>query len=146
MLIISRSTIHYSAALLAAMISLIGLQECTLQDNEAGKPNIVFIMIDDLGYGDLGCYGNRSILTPNIDRLASKGLRFTDFHSNGPMCTPTRAAFVTGMYQHRLGTKFEAALSGKTEHNQGSRIRGLEYYHLGHYTRISFQVKFQRSP
>ena len=119
MLITSRSTLSYSAALLAVMISLICIPGCTTQDNEAGKPNIVYIMIDDLGYGDLGCYGNRFNLTPNIDHLAVRGLRFTDFHSNGPMCTPTRAAFMTGMYQHRLGRKFEAALSGKTEHDQG---------------------------
>ena len=85
MLITSRSTLSYSAALLAVMISLICIPGCTKQDNEAGKPNIVYIMIDDLGYGDLGCYGNRFNLTPNIDRLADRGLRFTDFHSNGPM-------------------------------------------------------------
>ena len=65
------------------------------------------------------------LLTPNIDHLAEMGLRFTDFHSNGPMCTPTRAAFMTGMYQHRLGAKFEAALSGKTERDQGMPFGAL---------------------
>jgi arylsulfatase A-like enzyme len=119
MLVTSRSTLYHAAALLAVMISMICIPGCMTQENGAGKPNIVFIMIDDLGYGDLGCYGNRFNLTPNIDRLAEQGLRFTDFHSNGPMCTPTRAAFMTGMYQHRLGRKFEAALSGKTQHDQG---------------------------
>lgn len=83
------------------------------------KPNIVFIMIDDLGYGDVGCYGSLNNLTPNIDRLAASGLKFIDYHSNGPMCTPTRAAFMSGMYQHRMGEKFERALSGKQEHDQG---------------------------
>ena len=62
----------------------------------AAKPNIVIILIDDLGYGDIGCYGNKQNATPNIDRLAERGLRFTDFHSNGPMCSPTRAALLTG--------------------------------------------------
>ena len=119
MLISSRSSIGYAVHLLAVMISLICIPGCTSQENDAGKPNIVFIMIDDLGYGDLGCYGNPFNLTPNIDRLADKGLRFTDYHSNGPMCTPTRAAFLTGMYQQRLGRKFEAPLSGKTQQNQG---------------------------
>lgn len=62
------------------------------------NPNIILILADDLGYGDLGCYGNPVNQTPNIDRLAREGMRFTDFHSNGPMCSPTRAALLTGLY------------------------------------------------
>ncbi len=85
----------------------------------AGKPNIVLILADDLGYGDLGCYGNAHNATPNIDALARDGLKFTDFHSNGPMCTPTRAALLTGLYQHRFGQAFEGALSGKTGYDHG---------------------------
>ena len=80
--------------------------------SEERPPNFVIILADDLGYGDLGCYGNARNRTPNIDRLAAEGLRFTDFHANGPMCTPTRAALLTGRYQHRFGPEFEAALSG----------------------------------
>jgi arylsulfatase A-like enzyme len=75
------------------------------------KPNFVVFMIDDLGYGDVGCYDGW-LKTPNIDQLAKRGIRFTDFHSNGPMCSPTRAAFMTGCYQNRLGRKFESALGG----------------------------------
>lgn len=67
----------------------------------AKRPNIILIMADDLGYGSLGCYGSKEISTPNIDRLAASGMRFTDFHSNGPMCSPTRAALMTGRYQQR---------------------------------------------
>jgi len=66
------------------------------------KPNIVIIVADDLGYGDLTCYGS-SIRTPNIDRLANEGTRFTDFHSNGSVCSPTRCALMTGRYQQRAG-------------------------------------------
>ncbi len=66
-------------------------------------PNIILIMADDLGYGDVGCYGNKIINTPHIDALAKEGMRFTDFHSNGPMCSPTRAALLTGRYQQRCG-------------------------------------------
>lgn len=66
-------------------------------------PNIVLIMADDLGYGDLSCYGNPSIQTPNIDQLAAEGIRFTDYHSNGAVCSPTRAALLSGMYQQRVG-------------------------------------------
>jgi arylsulfatase A len=65
------------------------------------QPNIVLILADDLGYGSVGCYGNKVVQTPHIDRLAASGTRCTDFHSNGPMCTPTRAALLTGRYQQR---------------------------------------------
>ncbi|MCL4691554.1 MAG: sulfatase-like hydrolase/transferase [Candidatus Hydrogenedentes bacterium] len=68
-----------------------------------GSPNVVIILADDLGYGDLGCYGNTAISTPNIDALAAAGLRFTDFHSNGAVCSPTRASLLTGFYPQRWG-------------------------------------------
>jgi len=67
------------------------------------RPNVVFIMADDLGYGDLGCYGAPDIRTPNIDRLAAQGVRLTDYYANAPVCTPTRCAFMTGRYQQRIG-------------------------------------------
>lgn len=69
------------------------------------RPNIVLIVADDMGYGDMGCYGNNHIKTPNLDALAKEGIRFTDFHSNGPLCTPTRAALLTGCYQQRVGVQ-----------------------------------------
>ena len=67
------------------------------------RPNIVLIMADDLGYGDIGCFGSERIKTPHLDRLASEGLRFTDFHSSGAVCSPTRAGLMTGRYQQRAG-------------------------------------------
>jgi len=67
------------------------------------KPNVVVILADDLGYGDLGCCGSTLASTPNLDGLAADGLRFTDFHSNAAVCSPTRAAFLTGRYQQRVG-------------------------------------------
>lgn len=66
-------------------------------------PNIILIMADDLGYGDLGCYGSDVVATPRIDSLARGGMRFTDYHSNGAVCSPTRAALMTGSYQQRCG-------------------------------------------
>lgn len=66
-------------------------------------PNLVVIFCDDLGYGDLGCYGNPSIRTPHLDRLAAEGLRFTDFYAAAPVCTPSRAALLTGRYAIRSG-------------------------------------------
>jgi arylsulfatase A-like enzyme len=62
------------------------------------QPNVVFIMADDLGYGDLGCYGQKEIRTPNMDRLASQGLRFTQAYSGGPVCTPARSVLMTGLH------------------------------------------------
>jgi arylsulfatase A len=67
------------------------------------KPNIVIILADDLGYGDLGCYGNPSIRTPNLDRMAAEGLRFTEFYSGACLCTPSRAALLTGRLALRSG-------------------------------------------
>jgi arylsulfatase A len=71
------------------------------------KPNIVVIFCDDLGYGDLGCYGHPSIRTPNLDRMAAEGMRFTDFYSAAPVCTPSRAALLTGRYAARSGMASE---------------------------------------
>lgn len=83
------------------------------QNQSSEKPNIIVILADDLGYGDTSIYGG-DVNTPNIDRLASEGLRFTDFHSNGANCSPTRAALLTGRYQQRMG--IEGALG---EHAKG---------------------------
>ncbi|MEE2937517.1 MAG: sulfatase [Planctomycetota bacterium] len=69
----------------------------------ADQPNIVFIMIDDLGWSDLGCYGNDFVDTPNIDQLAKRGLRFTDFYAAGAVCSPTRCAVQSGQNQARIG-------------------------------------------
>lgn len=116
---------------------------------ESGSPtNFVLILADDLGYGDLGCYGNRGNETPHIDALAASGLRFTDFHSSGPMCTPTRVATLTGLYQQRFGSRFDTAISGVKDRDRGlpheavtiaEVLRPLEYrsacfgkWHLGY--------------
>jgi arylsulfatase A-like enzyme len=67
------------------------------------QPNFVIIYADDLGWGDLGCYGNPAIRTPNLDRMAAEGMRFTDFYSAAEVCTPSRAALLTGRYPIRSG-------------------------------------------
>ncbi len=87
------------------------------------KPNIVLIMADDLGYGDLSCYGNLDIQTPNIDALAEKGVLFTDFHSNGAVCSPTRAALLTGKYQQRTG--IEGVVTAKEHRDVGLSLNEI---------------------
>ena len=70
------------------------------------RTNVVIFLASDLGYGDLSCYGSTEHHTPNIDRLAAEGIRFTDCHSNGCMCSPSRAALLTGGYQQRVGVEY----------------------------------------
>jgi arylsulfatase A-like enzyme len=67
------------------------------------KPNVVFIMADDLGYTDLACYGSRFYRTPNLDRMASEGIRLTDGYACAPNCQPSRAALMSGQYGPRTG-------------------------------------------
>lgn len=85
----------------ARLFAILSLASSASLAAETRKPNIVLILADDLGYGSLGCYGNAEVKTPHIDRLAAGAMRFTDFHGNGPLCSPTRAALLTGRYQQR---------------------------------------------
>jgi arylsulfatase A-like enzyme len=78
------------------------------------RPNVVLIITDDMGYGDLSSYGSTDIRTPNIDRLARAGVRMTQFYANAMMCTPTRAGLITGRYQQRVAPALEQALGGVT--------------------------------
>ena len=66
-------------------------------------PNVVVILCDDLGFGDLSCYGHPYIQTPNLDRLAAEGIRFTDFYSAAPVCSPSRVGLLTGRSPNRAG-------------------------------------------
>jgi arylsulfatase A-like enzyme len=88
--------------LLALVSAAVGSPAAPLRAAEPPKPNVVYILADDLGYGDVGCYNPASkIPTPNIDRLAKEGVRFTDAHSPSAVCTPTRYALLTGRYAWR---------------------------------------------
>jgi len=70
------------------------------------QPNIVVIVADDLGYGDLSCYGSKDIRTPRLDQLAKQGVRLTDAYANAAVCSPTRAALITGRYPQRSGFEY----------------------------------------
>ena len=85
-----KKSLFFGAALLSA-VSVAGQR----------APNILFVYIDDMGYGDLACYGNKNVETPHIDRLANEGVRFTQYYSNAPICSPSRVAVTTGQYPAR---------------------------------------------
>jgi arylsulfatase A len=85
----------------AARMGVPILSHCA--DRRSRKPNIILVLVDDLGWGELGCYGNTFNETPNLDKLAGEGMRFTDAYAAAPVCSPTRAALLTGQYPARVG-------------------------------------------
>jgi arylsulfatase A-like enzyme len=90
------------------------------------RPNFVFILADDLGYADLGCYGGRSSCSPALDQLAADGLRFTDGYSNSPVCSPTRFALMTGRFQYRLRGGNDEPIASR---HRGNPLLGLPPEH-----------------
>ncbi len=116
----------FSGVVLLALCTISGF----LNAADAGRPNFVFILADDLGYGDLGCYGREDIRTPNLDRLARQGVRFTNHYANGAECTPTRAAFLTGRYQQWIGG-LECAIGSGNVGRYDDAIRLRETNDLG---------------
>lgn len=103
---------------LGVLLSLLAVP--FLRAQTTGRPNVVLIITDDVGYGDFGAYGAPDIKTPNIDRLARDGVRFTDFYANGATCTPTRAGLISGRYQQRF--TLEAPLGNL---HSADGVRGL---------------------
>src|SRR6187200_624165 len=92
------------AYVLCSLCFLLFISLASIVSSEAAeRPNVVLLLADDLGYGDVGCYGCPDIRTPHIDSLAKHGVRLTSFYSNGPECTPTRAGLMSGRYQQRFG-------------------------------------------
>ncbi|MBE0593688.1 MAG: sulfatase-like hydrolase/transferase, partial [Gemmatimonadales bacterium] len=97
---VSRAVGHW-CSLLAATVMLAGCGGPAVP----ARPNIVFIMADDLGYGHLGSYGQSLIRTPNLDRLADEGLRFTQFYAGSTVCAPSRSVLMTGRHTGRTSVR-----------------------------------------
>lgn len=85
-------------SLILRFLTAVLLLQAGAQDVSAKPPDIIFIMVDDMGYGDLGCYGGKMIHTPHIDKMASEGIRFTDCYSGAPVCGPARSTLMTGYH------------------------------------------------
>lgn len=126
---------------------ILALLLCSLGFIDASeKPNFIIIFADDQGYGDLGCFGSTQIKTPHIDRLAKEGRKFTNFMVASPVCTPSRAALLTGCYPKRVGLHqhvlFPSSTKGlnPTEHTIADHLKSQGYatacfgkWHLGHH-------------
>src|SRR5688572_1553893 len=142
----------HRSILLAAICGL-ALASVHAQPAAPARPNIVLIITDDVGYGDIGSYGAPDIRTPNIDSLAKAGVRFTDFYANGSSCTPTRAGLISGRYQQRFALErpmgHAATADGKlglpaTGHSLPQLLRNHGYatgligkWHLGYLPEFS---------
>ncbi|MFL6334985.1 MAG: sulfatase-like hydrolase/transferase [Pyrinomonadaceae bacterium] len=112
-----------------AASALAGAAADSARGAQAERPNVLYIMADDLGWGDLSCYGRPDYRTPNLDRLASEGVRFTQAYSASPVCTPTRCAFVTGRYPARTPVGLEEPLAWKKQLVEQKRDVGLAPEH-----------------
>src|SRR5687768_4353909 len=100
--VLTRTAFLLTVCAAAALVSVTA-RAAAPQSTSARKPNLVFILTDNQGAWTLGCYGNKDIRTPNIDRLAAGGMRFTRALSSNPVCSPTRATFLTGLIPSQHG-------------------------------------------
>lgn len=120
-----------------------------INETQASDPNFVIIFADDQGYGDLSCFGSETIQTPNVDRLAEEGRKFTSFMVASPVCTPSRAALLTGCYPKRVGMHqhvlFPTSTKGlnPSEHTIADHLKSQGYatacfgkWHLGHHPEV----------
>ena len=135
----------------ALLTTLVGTSERLQAENtdRRSPPNIIVIFMDDMGYGDLGCFGSKTIRTPHLDRLAAQGRKFTSFMVASPVCSPSRAALLTACYPKRVGMHrhvlFPTSTKGlhPAEHTIADQLKAQGYatacigkWHLGHHPEV----------
>ncbi len=130
---------HSLACLAALLLTPLATLHADEKTATLGRPNIVIILADDLGYGDVGCYGATKIKTPNVDRLAREGMRFTDAHSPASVRSPSRYGLLSGRYPwrlHRKGNDYRIERDrmniASTLKTQGYRSAAIGKWHLGY--------------
>jgi arylsulfatase A-like enzyme len=102
------------------------------EGRETPPPNVIFLLVDDMGYADVGAMGSPDIKTPNIDRIAKEGVRLTDCYASAPVCSPTRAAFLTGLWQQRTGIEWAIGLtSEEAKLVDGEYVKAEEPFTMG---------------
>ena len=129
--------------LLAGFFAMLLMPSCSSSEAADGLPNVIIIFTDDMGYGDLACYGNPNIETPNLDRMADEGMRFTSFYVGASVCSPSRAALMTGRYPLRHmtfntgpestnGLPLEETIMAEILSQKGYATMAIGKWHLGH--------------
>ena len=113
-----------SSALGAASCAMFGALGAVRAAGSGRKPNVVFILADDLGYAEVGCYGQKKIKTPHIDRLAAEGMRLTQAYSGNPVCAPSRCTLMTGLHTGHAQVRGNKQVGGKAGWELGSTIGG----------------------
>src|SRR5688572_6912557 len=117
----------------AAALSLI---PAVLRAATERRPNFLFIMADDMGWADIGCYGREDVATPNIDSLARDGLKFDHAYSNSPVCSPTRVGLITGRYPHRLRVGLDEPLGPNVGLEPGTATFSQQLRNAGYQTSL----------
>ena len=127
--------IHHALRISETFALILALAVAAITETTAASatpPNIIMLLVDDMGYADVGCMGAKDIKTPNIDRIAAEGVRMTDFYANAPVCSPTRAAFITGRWQQRCGIEWAIGLTSEEEKRvNGELVPVAERFTMG---------------
>ena len=142
-----RQLLHRFATLAVFAAAALGLQSICIKQVKAeltGRPNIVFIMADDLGYGDLGCYGSEVIQTPRLDRMAAEGIQFRNMYAGCTVCAPSRSVLMTG--QHMGHTHVRGNAGGEEMSKQSLRHEDLTVADVLIGGRLSHRVVRQVGP
>ncbi len=111
-----------------AFLLLLALAFAAITESTAAPtpPNVIMLLVDDMGYADLGCMGSKDIQTPNIDRIAAEGVKMTDCYASAPVCSPTRVAFLTGRWQQRCGIEWAIGLTSEEEKRVDGKLVTVE--------------------